>query len=271
MTSYTPEGVAELNREFESIFQEQIDSLTLFSSHKFNSDKAKEHAQYGYLRRTNTLLRAVELVFGLLPPDLETIPKDNIVRDATIAIHSFVVNTFGALDNLAWILVFERNVLGNNGQPLHHKKVSLASPYIRKKCSAEFCKYLESREDWNRGMRKFRDSLAHQIPLYIPPFTITHSKRAEYERLEYERSDALYKTKNHVEYRRLTDEQNNLGMFHPVMVRSVDEKDGAVNFHPQLISDFRTVHECGNEVLKELGRSATTTSQGTDIPASQHP
>lgn len=254
MVSYTAQDVAELNREAHNLFQEQLDIQNLFLSHKFNSNSAIAHAQHGYLRRTNTLLRVVEIVFELLPPDLDSIPERNTVMDATIAVHSFVVNTFGALDNLAWILVFERNVVGSKGQPLDRKKVSLASQYIRAKCGAAFCSYLDSREKWNREMRKFRDSLAHQVPLYIPPFTIKHADREEYERLENARNDALFRTRNRADYKRLTDEQNKLGRFHPMMVRSVDDDTGTIDFHPQLISDLRTVHEFGREVLTELGR-----------------
>lgn len=38
------------------------------------------------LRRLGTLIRAVDLVFDLLPPELDAIPERDTVVDATIAI-----------------------------------------------------------------------------------------------------------------------------------------------------------------------------------------
>ncbi len=49
------------------------------------------------------LVRAIDQVYEVLPPEKEYIPEHNEVMGATIAIQSFVLNTFGCLDNLAWI------------------------------------------------------------------------------------------------------------------------------------------------------------------------
>lgn len=254
MATYSAETIADLYREAGELLLEQVAIQKLFLAYKFITEDAREQALSGYLRRTNTLLRAIENVFELLPPELDAIPDRNVVVDATISIHAFVVNTFGALDNLAWILVNERNVVGKKGKNLNPKSVSLANPYLLASCGVDFRAYLERRDDWNKGMRAFRDSLAHQVPLYIPPYTIKHADREQYDKFENEKAEALISRKPG-EYKRLDYEQSKLGTFHPVMVRSVSDEKGQAQFHPQLISDFRTVHEFGREVLNELGRN----------------
>jgi hypothetical protein len=49
-------------------------------------------------------------VFDLIPPELEDIPTDDEAKDAAIQVQAFVINVFGALDNLAWMWVFERDL-----------------------------------------------------------------------------------------------------------------------------------------------------------------
>ena len=94
----------------------------------YKDARAEEHAQHGFSRRLGTLIRAVDLVFDLLPPELDAIPERDTVVDATIAIQSFVLNTFGCLDNLAWIFVYEKGVTKPDGAALdpqsHHKNTA---------------------------------------------------------------------------------------------------------------------------------------------------
>ena len=72
-------------------------------------------------------------------------------------------------------------------------------------------------------------------------------------KLERARTDALL-ARRHEEYERLGIEQEKLGRFQPLMVHSLTEETGHIYFHPQLITDLRTVHDFGKQVLVELGR-----------------
>ena len=155
---YKPAQVTELIAGRDAVRLENLQIQLQFRSPAFKTDGAKEHALHGFCRRISTLLRALELVFDGLPPDLNAIPERNTVVDAAIAIHSSVVNTFGALDNLAWILVFEKSIVGKNGAELKPMTVGLSNPYIRSACSQDFREYLDSMENWNLKLRKFRNS-----------------------------------------------------------------------------------------------------------------
>jgi hypothetical protein len=51
-----------------------------------------------------------ERIFEILPPEQDKKPSDPTLYDATVFIQSFVMNTFGALDNLARIWVSEKSL-----------------------------------------------------------------------------------------------------------------------------------------------------------------
>jgi hypothetical protein len=80
------------------------------TSRIYKSGRGKEHATHGFGRRLRTLIRAIDQVFTILPPERTDIPVNNEVIDATIAIQSFVLNIVGCFDNLAWVWVYENRL-----------------------------------------------------------------------------------------------------------------------------------------------------------------
>jgi hypothetical protein len=72
----------------------KVDSLLIFarslSRATTRPSAAKEYAQHGVSRRLATLVRAVDNVFELLPPENEEIPERDVVVDATISIQSLL-------------------------------------------------------------------------------------------------------------------------------------------------------------------------------------
>ena len=192
-------------------------------------------------------------MYEILPPQREDIPERDEVVDATIAIQSFVLNTFGCLDNLAWIWVYEKGVKGKNGNKLDPRKVGLGNKQVGSSLTDEFRTYLNSRQEWFDNLKNFRDSLAHRIPLYIPPHIVTPETVDEYNRLEQASGGALQRA-NFNEFERLQSEQKKLGLFCPWMTHSRYEKAPSVVFHPQLVADYVTIDEFGRTMLEELDR-----------------
>jgi hypothetical protein len=240
------EGRTTANRAFANLRERYL-------VRGYKDARAEEHAQHGFSRRLGTLIRAVDLVFDLLPPELDAIPERDNVVDATIAIQSFVLNTFGCLDNLAWIFVYEKGVTMPDGAALDPKAVTLGSKAVRARFSKQFSDYIASRDDWFKAIKDFRDALAHRVPLYIPPFIVTPDLVDECNRLERASGDAMRRGKIE-EYDRLQAEQKKLGRFRPWMTHSRTENAHPIAFHPQLLADFNTVDEFGRKMLEELGR-----------------
>ena len=141
----------------------------------------------------------------------------------------------------------------SDGTALDPQDVSLGRRTVRAKFSKEFNDYIDSRDAWFKGMKDFRDALAHRIPLYIPPFIVTPDVLDEYNRLERASGDAM-RARKFAEYDRLQEEQKKLGRFRPWMTHSRTENAHSIAFHPQLLADFNTVDEFGRKMLEELAR-----------------
>jgi len=123
---------------------------------------------------------------------------------------------------------------------------------VRDSLSTEFREYLDSRESRFEDTKNFRDSLAHRIPLYIPPYVIKSSNDEEHNRLEQEATAALLRG-DHVEHDRLRDDQKKLGEFRRWMTHSRYEQSPTVIFHRQLLSDYATIDELGSKTTKTGG------------------
>lgn len=199
------------------------------------------------------MVRNVENVWSLLPPELDEIPDRDRVVDATINLQAFVANVYGCLDNLAWVWVSERDVKNADGTPLIPLDVGLErnKRTVRRSLPEELRNYLGGLDEWIEYIKGFRDSLAHRIPLYIPPFVVHPDRIDEYEQFERDMAAAL-RARNFEEHERLNEAQKALGTFRPWMVRSLVEAHPVV-YHPQLIADFRTVAEIANRIFANLG------------------
>jgi hypothetical protein len=163
-----------------------------------------------------------------------------------------VFNAFGCLDNLAWIWVHEKELKGQDGNDLKAQWVGLGKSYryVRDSFSKEFRAYLKSRQKWLAHLTGFRDSLAHRIPLYIPPYIVSSENIDEYNRLDRKAMQQSDRQK----YDRLRAEQKELGQFRPWMTHSPFEKAPTAVFHWQLLQDYVTIDEFGREMLDELDR-----------------
>jgi hypothetical protein len=254
MTTYfSAEQIAELHQGRQEVQRQFAELRQRYIVRKYKSDRAREYAVHRFGRRLGTLARAIDQVYEVLPPEREDIPERNEVVVSTIAIQSFVLNAFGCLDNLAWIWVYEKDIKGKDGKELDPKRVGLGSKEVRSSFSESFRNYLDSRQKWFENLKNFRDSLAHRIPLYIPPFVVTPATADEYNRLARASGEALQRA-DFGEYERLQSEQKKLGRFRPWMTHSQFEKSPSVVFHSQLVADYVTVDEFGRTMLQELNR-----------------
>ncbi len=250
---FSEKQLAELHWGRQKLVGQQLRMQLRLETRKYKSERGREYAFHGFGRRLGLLVGAIDQVFTLLPPERESIPKREEVVNATIAIQSFVFNVVGCLDNLAWIWVYEKDVKDKDGGELDPKSVGLWKTHkqVRASLSSSFQEYLNSREAWFESLRDFRDSLAHRIPLYIPPYAVEKSNIDEHDRLEQEANAALQRL-NHQEYDRLRGEQRKLGVFRPWMTHSLVEQAPGVVFHFQLLSDFATIDEMGSKIFDEL-------------------
>jgi hypothetical protein len=225
-----------------------------FAFRHFNTPGAREHADHGFSRRLGSMLRCIENVYDILPPDRVNVPIGDETDDATINIQAFVMNAFGCCENLAWLWVIERKIRRPNGAELPQGWVGLGPDYgtVRGSFSQSFRDYLDTRRAWFEHLKDFRDALAHRIPLYIPPFLVDPTNEDHWNALGAEADEALLRGELHREME-LREQQKSLAHFAPIMTHSLNTARRVI-FHGQLLADFSTVHEIGCEFLAELDR-----------------
>ena len=210
------DGVALLQAKYANLRE-------LYTLKNYQQPRAREFAQHGFARRLKTLTRCIEQVFTLIPPETEEEPPIQQRTDAEIAIQAFVSCVFGSLDNLAWILVHEKQITQANGQPIPKGWVGLRpdNAFLRGTLSPNFQQYLGTLDQWFGYLEGYRHALAHRIPLYIPPYVVS------------------------------PDHPN--GVFRPWIMHSYEEIGvHPFVFHPQMLADYNTVEEVALRVADEL-------------------
>ena len=175
MPFYSEKYLTELCHGYAEISGKRDNLLIDFMQLPLANERAREYSLQGFSRRVRILVRCIHNVFAILPPERDDPPTMEENADATISIQTFMINVFGAIDNLAWIWVCEKNVTDDEGNSLPNRYVGLGArnSRVRKSFSKEFQEYLETMAEWFEGMGDFRDGLAHRFSSYIPPYTIT--------------------------------------------------------------------------------------------------
>lgn len=251
---YSDESMKKIQEEYVKVEKSVAATLEQFVTKKFLSERAKEYAHHGLSRRLGVLQRSIRNVFNIIPPNMDRIPTREETLDSTINVQAFIINVFGCRDNLAWILVEEKKIVGDDGKPLDRHQVGFSKKCVevRKSLSKESVAYIDSLGEWAKGMGDYRDSLAHRIPLYIPPYTVSDENAAEYHAIEQAMNKA-FAERNYVERERLAEEQLKLVRFTPWIQGSFGEKTPPIVIHAQMIADSNLVVELSEMTLKELG------------------
>ena len=108
MPIFDPDQLRTLAASYSAL-QQRLDLVAeAYAFFPYKTQQGGQYATHGFLRRFNTMHHCIERVFAMLPPEQGERPPDPVLLDATVYIQSFVMNVFGALDNLAWIWVSEK-------------------------------------------------------------------------------------------------------------------------------------------------------------------
>lgn len=253
--AYSEESITELAKGYREWHERERALSERLVTRVYREDGSRILAAQGLTRRLHTLRRCMEHVYNLLPPDAHEPPREAI-DEAAIFLQAFVINAYGALDNLARLWIWESGLHGPKGKPVPQKWIGLGPnhEFVRSSLSQPFRDYLEGTSAWFTYLENYRHALAHRIPLYIPPRRLDDEAAKLYRRMEADMMVAL-KARDFDRYGELLGQQSRLGVFEPWMVHSVGpaEDDGRpVMFHGQLICDLATVVEIGEKMMAEL-------------------
>ena len=256
---YTDEGIEKLGDAYAGLQGRCMHLQERCMGYGFGNEQAKEFAVHGFSRRLNGLVRCIQNTFCAIPPEFEGVPTSDATHDAEIQVQAFIINVFGCLDNLAWMWVLERNVTKPNGAPLPPEWIGLrtSNTLVRASLGEEFHRYLESIAGWFEYLEDYRHALAHRIPLYIPPFAIAPNNEGRYRELE-EAITRLIIQGQLEEVEALKRERDGLKFFRPFIVHSWGQAR-PMEFHTQMLADFKTIEVIGAKLLDELARPAGNT------------
>lgn len=242
MPIYKQEDIQKIKSEWLTVRRRYVDLIVqIFDlSAKLKEEKAKEYLNYGVGRRLEVIERCIENIFSIFPAERNNLLCREELIDVALNLHAFFVNIFGLLDNLAWVLIHEKQLAGVTDK----KKVGLFKKETKKYLSNEFCQYLDSppMKSWHsQYLTNYRDALSHRIPLYVPPQILNTEQKTQLTQMDQEIINC-YKTRDFNAIDKLRKQQMNVGTVCPFFVHDSSESK-AVFLHPQIIADFNTIEE----------------------------
>lgn len=248
--TYAPELLVRLQRDYPQVVSDlQVLMLRGLSEiQQIQSDAVQNYVTYGVGRRLGVLRRSIENIFRVFPPETTTVLVRADVSSVEMSLHAFVINLSGIFDNWAWAFVHRHDLLSEIGG---RRNVGIFKARTQTFLPEELQAYLNEGKtaQWHEQYAKnYRDSLAHRIPLYVPPAIWTNEDKTEYDRLEAEKK-RLIQARDWERLDEVWAEQNQIGSpCHYFMHGySEDADDHQVVLHPQIICDGMTVVEFGNK------------------------
>jgi len=127
-----------------------------------------------------------------------------------------LINISGVFDNLGWVFVYERDLFGKaKDGKIDRNGVGLFIKKTQDKLKPELRAYLDSNpiKSWHEDYsKKYRDSLAHRIPLYVPPSLLDKAEEEEfYDNEKQIQFLDLRKERDRDKYYALNDKRHKLG------------------------------------------------------------
>jgi hypothetical protein len=251
---YSKEEAEDIERERPKVI-DALSSMWIDLAHalapSLRSEKARQYVIQGMCRRLITIRRCITNIFTVFPVNRDEFLTDDERSDVETYLHAFFINVHGLLDNLAWVYFLERNVAIikptevlsyrdelKRGSAIRRSDVGIFLRKSHEHFPDEVRSYLTSdaMTAWHQAYAKnYRDALAHQIPLYVPPSIVP----SEYGDL-YVQFDAAMKKGDFESAYPLYEEIICAGDLCPAFAYSLSGEAPAVPLHPQIIVDAKT-------------------------------
>ena len=185
MAVYNNESINSIKKEFK-IFQSDkskyVEITRLISKIvpiKDTTSQLYNFAYYGLLRRIDTLNRCVENIFNVRDFSSEEIPSSKELSDILINLQCFVINLYGALENLAWIYAICINFDGD----IFSRSFFAKKKKLLKTLPKDIRDIFISDGKWLNHIKTIRDLLVHQEPFYIPPHCVIAEHKDKWQQI----------------------------------------------------------------------------------------
>ncbi len=149
---------------------EKFDDILIKNINKNNkliSKEAIKYSQHGLARRTLYLKECVERFYEIFQLEIDGKEISRRVRfDQTVLLNFFFMNISGGIDNLAWVYALEHNFDHKS-----HFDISFKKKDFKEILPNGLVEILNKHHTWlSEHVTDFRNSSAHRIMPYVPPF-----------------------------------------------------------------------------------------------------
>ncbi len=142
---------------------------SMYLINRWHKQNAHNYFRFGFHSRIDTLRESRNFLKSLIAEDGTKYRDTTVVN---IHINSFYINMFGALDNLAWALQHEFELIPDVSENNKQQSIGFFNKNFIKKFrekAPEQANSIQSFSDWYSEAKKLRDPPAHRMPLYCPP------------------------------------------------------------------------------------------------------
>lgn len=179
-------GAHAIRSDQEALLQQEHDlRARMFDKRDaFKSPDARRHFNEGFVRR-HYMLQSSRLFLAERAHSDRTQPLSPYeATDCAIHVNAYYLNLRGALDNIAWTLRYEWQVLPGVSEdvPKGRQACNVFSSEFRRALQPRNCalaSILDQHADWGAELAELRDPAAHRIPIYVPPMVMTSQHQVD--------------------------------------------------------------------------------------------
>jgi hypothetical protein len=207
--------------------------------------------RYGVARRFDLIGNAIRNIYRIFPPERTSTLSREDLGDVQINLHAFVINLSGCFDAMAWAFVLKHGLLNKVGGPA---AVGMFPESTKRFLPKQISEYLnrEDTSNWHKTyLKTYRDSLAHRIPVYVPPGVMSPEEATHYAAIEQLKMEALEK-QDFALLDNLWNQQASIGQpcFFFLQTDANGKTTEPIWLHPQILSDTSALIDFGSLFLQ---------------------
>jgi hypothetical protein len=230
---------------------------------RIHNVRARQHLREGFNRRVLMLDASLQFVLeNTRQQDGEPISV-YVATDLAIHLNALYLNLCGALDNLAWALQYEHQLIQSAEESSGRQRLQINlfnSKFLRalEAVAGTLVTAIREHDGWYRDLRDLRDPAAHRIPIYAVPGVMTGQQANEFAELQAKAAD-LFNAGDHDGGMDLIHKSTTIGTYKPLMILSHEAGLEPRDIRVQVQEDDYHFVAVAELVLRHLFAPRTTT------------
>jgi len=222
---------------------------------RIRNPRALQHLKEGFNRRVLMLEASLRFLIRKAAEIGGKPVSPYTATDLALHLNAFYLNLCGALDNLAWALQYENNLVPNveeTGQG--RQQINLFGNAFLKaleKVAPNITSAIRQHSAWNTDLRDLRDPAVHRIPIYAVPGVVNEKQADEFKKLQ-EEATRLFESGDHDGGMELIFRSQAVGTYQPLMALSHESSHELRGIVFQLQKDDETFVTVSGTVLSHL-------------------